>query len=130
MFLQRDVQSRSPQPGDTTFSYYHTHSLKRLTHAHPSSCRVPPSHLLDQYHLYFTSTFTFSHPPNFVRPCLNMFPSLPSYVLTSRKLATLTVLLRNQSSRLMLWCYTLFKVLYFSARSSRKSATGSHFYRV
>ena len=30
----------------------------------------------------------------------------------------------------MLWCYTLFKVLYFSPRSSRKSTTAGHFYRV
>ena len=42
MFLQRNVQSWSPQPGDTRFSYYHTHSHKRLTHTYPSSCRIPP----------------------------------------------------------------------------------------
>ena len=130
MFLQRDVQSRSPQLGDTTCSYYHTHSLKRLTHAYPSTELSDTTQPFAQYHLYFTSTFTFSHPPNFVRPCLNIFLSLPSYKLTSRKFAKWTVPVRNQSSRLMLWCYTLFKVLYFSARSSRKSATGGHFYRV
>ena len=30
----------------------------------------------------------------------------------------------------MLWCYRLFKVLYFSAGSSRTSAIGGHLHRV
>ena len=104
----------------------HTHSLKRPPRV---SLQLSDTTLpFAQFHLYFTSTFTFSYPPNFVRPCLNIFLSLPSYVLTSRKFVKWTVPVRNQSSRLMLWCYTLFKVLYFSARSS--SATGGHLYRV
>ena len=37
---------------------------------------------------------------------------------------------QNQSSWVMLWCYTLFKVLYFSARSSRTNATGGHLDRI
>ena len=88
IFLQRDVQSRSPQPGDTTCSYYHTQS--QATHPDVSlwlSDTTPP---LAQYHLFFTNTFTFSHPPNFVLLCLNIYFSLPSYVLTSQKSAKWT----------------------------------------
>ena len=86
---RRDVQSQSPQPGDTKCSYYHTHSHKRLTHAYPSSCRKPPSHSLNI--IYFPqANFTFSHPPNFAPLCLNLYFSLPSYVLTSRKFANWT----------------------------------------
>ena len=59
-----------------------------ITHSHSSDS---PTRILlvvadttqpfAQYHLYFTSAFTFSHPPNFVLPCLNIYLSFPSYVL-------------------------------------------------
>ena len=47
-------------------------------------------------------------------------------VLTSREISLSGLPVRNQSSRLMLWCYTPFKVLYFSAGSLRTNATGGH----
>ena len=67
----------------------------------------------------------FSHPPNLVLLCLNMYLSLPSYVPTRRKSAICGLPVRNQSSRLMLWCYTPF----FTKSSSRR-ATGSYIDRV
>ena len=38
----------------------------------------------------FHRHFTFSHPPNFVLICSNIYLSLPSYVLTNRKFAKWT----------------------------------------
>ena len=65
-------------------------SVHTITHTHTSDSPTYVSLLLSdttqplaRYHLYFTSTFTFSHPPNFVLPCLNIYLSLPSYVPTS-----------------------------------------------
>ena len=101
------------------------------THTSDSPTRIPlvvgyhPA--IAQYHLFFTSTSTFSHPPNFVLLCLNKYLSLPSYILTRRKFAKGTSRLEPELSIKVLWCYTLFKVLYFSTRSSRTSVTGGHF---
>ena len=38
----------------------------------------------------FHRHFTFSHPPNFVLLCSNIYLSLPSYILTNRKFAKWT----------------------------------------
>ena len=126
MFLQRNVQSWSPQPGDTRFSYYHTHSHKRLTHTYPSSCRIyHPA--IAQYHLFFTGTSTFSHPPNILLLCLNIYLSLPSYSTNKPEIRQAgTSHSETELSIKMLWYYTLFKVLYFHTRSSRTSATGGY----
>ena len=63
----------------------------------------------------------FSHPPNLVLLCLDMYLSLPSYVPTRRKSAICGLPVRNQSSRLMLWRYTpLF------TKSSSRRATGGY----
>ena len=90
---------------------YHTRSHKRLTHTFPSSCRIPPSHSLNIF--YFPPT----HLHSLILPTLCYYPEL----YTS-----------DQSSRLMLcrYRYTLFKVRYLSARSSRIGATGGHLDRV
>ena len=69
----------------------------------------------------FTTTLTFPHPPNFALQCFNIFLSLPSHVLTSRKSAIRGLPVQNQSSRLMLWCYILFTVP-FSLQDRRERA--------
>ena len=46
----------------------------------------------------------FSHSSSLVLLRLNIYLSLPSYVLTSGKSAICGLPVRNQSSRLMLWC--------------------------
>ena len=69
----------------------------------------------------FTTTLTFPHPPNFALQCFNIFLSLPSHVLTSRKFAIRGLPVQNQSSRLMLWCYILFTVP-FSLQDRRERA--------
>ena len=81
------IQSRYPQPGDTTCPYYHTNSHKRLIY-HPATLSIC---------YIFPNTHTFSHPPNFVLLCLNIYLSLPSYVLTSRKSAKWTSRLEPRS---------------------------------
>ena len=70
----------------------------------------------------FTTTLTFSHPPNFALQCFNIFLSLPSHVLTSRKSAIRGLPVRNQSSRLILWCYMLFTVPLFFLQDRRERA--------
>ena len=78
----------------------------------------------------FTTTLTFPHPPNFALQCFNIFLSLPSHVLTSRKSAIRGLPVQNQSSRLMLWCYILFTVpLSLQDRRERalKAATLTEF---
>ena len=50
-----------------------------------------------KYHIFFTNTFTFSHPINFELRCLNTYLFLPSYVLTSRKSAKWTSDSRSES---------------------------------
>ena len=105
---------------DTTYSYYHLHSHKRLNHTYPSSCRIPPSHSLNI--IYFSQAHLHSF---ILLLCLNLYHSLPFYVLSLCRLPV-----RNQNSRFMLWCYTLFKILYFSAGPSRTSDTGGHLDRV
>ena len=100
-----------------------TQSHKRLTHTY--SLKLSDTTQPVAQNLFFTNTFTFSHPPNFVLLCLKIYLSLPSYVLTSRKSVN-GLPIRNQSFRLMLWCFTRIKVPYFSARSPITSATGGH----
>ena len=91
---------------------YHTRSHKRLTHTFPSSCRLPPSHSLNI--LYFPPT----HLHSLILPTLCYYPEIYTSL--------------DQSSSLMLcsYRYTLFKVRYLSARSSRMGATGGHLDRV
>ena len=77
-----------------------------------------------QYHLLFTGTFTFSHPPNFVLLCSNVYLSLPSYVLTSRKFAKWTFL---SEPELLINVMVLFSVqspLFF-----RKIVENEHYRR-
>ena len=100
-------------------------TLTKATQPHVSLYLSDTTQPFAQYHLFFTSTFTFFHPPNLVLLCLNLYHSLPFYVLS---LCGLPV--RNQNSRFILWCYTLFKILYFSAGPSRTSDTGGHLDRV
>ena len=47
---------------DTTYSYYHLHSHKRLNHTYPSSCRIPPSYSLNV--IYFSQ----AHLHSFILP--------------------------------------------------------------
>ena len=50
----------------------YTHTSDSPTPIDPSSCRIPPSHSLNI--IYFPQAhFTFSHPPNFVPLCLNLY---------------------------------------------------------
>ena len=91
--------------------YYHTLSLKRLTHAYSSSFRIPPSHSLNI--IYITSPFTFSHPPNFVLPCLNIYLSFPSYVLRSWTFAKWTSRLEQELSINVMVLYTVQSPLFF-----------------
>ena len=50
---------------------YHpaTRSISSIFHKHIYIIYISQAHL---HHLYFTSTFTFSHPPNTVLRCLNI----------------------------------------------------------
>ena len=103
MFLQRNVQSWSPQPGDRRCSYYHTHSHKRLTHTYPSSCRIPPSHSSISF-IFHRHIYILSSSQHFASLFKYIYTSryLPT-VLTSRKFAKRRLPIRKQSSRLK--CY-------------------------
>ena len=84
-----------------------------MTHPHVSlQLSLPPSHSLNIF--YFPPT----HLHSLILPTLCYYPEIYTSL--------------DQSSGLILCCYryTLFKVRYFSARSSRMGATGGHLDRV
>ena len=109
MFLQREQE-------DTTCSYYHTHSYKRLTHTYPSNCRIPPSLIRSISSIFPSTVLRYS----------NIYFPLPSYALISRKFAKGAFLSEPELS---------IKISYgvmhcLKTRSSRTSATGGHLDRV
>ena len=95
-------------------------TLTKATHPHVhctylSSFRIPPSHSLNI--IYFSQSSQF---------CATLFTSRYLRTITRMKFAKRTSRSEAELSIKMLWCYTLFKVLYFPARSSRTSTTGGH----
>ena len=106
-----------------------SNTFTQATHPHVSLQLSDITQPLAQYLLFFTNTNTFSHPPNFVLLCLNVYLSLPSYALSSQKSTKWTSHLEPDLSINVMVLYTVQSPL-FSTRSSRKSATGAHLDRV
>ena len=102
-----------------------SNTFTQATHPHVSLELLDTTQPLAQYLLFFTNTNTFSHPPNFVLLCLNIYLSLPSYVLSSQKSSKWTSDLEPDLSINVMVLYTVQSPL-FSRRSSRASATGTH----
>ena len=102
-----------------------SNTFTQAIHPHVSLELLDTTQPLAQYLLFFTNTNTFSHPPNFVLLCLNIYLSLPSYVLSSRKSTKWTSDLEPDLSINVMVLYTVQSPL-FSRRSSRASATGTH----
>ena len=102
-----------------------SNTFTQATHPHVSLELLDTTQPLAQYLLFFTNTNTFSHPANFVLLCLNIYLSLPSYVLSSRKSTKWTSDLEPDLSINVMVLYTVQSPL-FSRRSSRASATGTH----
>ena len=96
MSLQRDVQSPNRE----------IQRVRTITHTHTNDSPTRIAVAIEYHPVIrsissiFHKTFTFSHPPNFVLLCLNIYLSL--LFLRSNLLSGLPF--RNQSSRLMLWC--------------------------
>ena len=61
-----------------------SHTLTQATHPRVSLYLTDTTQPFAQHHLFFTSTFTFSHPPNFVLLLLFEYIPLVTFLSTNR----------------------------------------------
>ena len=86
-YLNRHGSGLLKQNIQRVHTFTHTHTSNSPTHIPLVAGYHPAIQSISFFFSPSRNKFTFSHPRNFVLLCLNIYLSLPSYVLTRRKSA-------------------------------------------